>query len=186
MPHESSHEGDILMKLTTPLTQHQLASLHANDLVYISGTIYTARDAAHKRLIDDINNHRPLPFDLNNQIIYYVGPTPTPPNRTFGSAGPTTAYRMDPFTLPLLEGGLKGVIAKGYRSDVVKQAFYDHQAVYFLAIGGAGALLGSCVVASKVIAYEDLKTEAIYELQVKDFPVIVAYDLYGKDAYNKK
>jgi fumarate hydratase subunit beta len=174
------------MKLTTPLTQQQLASLKANDILSLSGTIYTARDAAHKRLIQDIKDNKALPFDLNNQIIYYVGPSPTPPNQTFGSAGPTTASRMDPYTLTLLEHGLKGVIAKGYRSPEVQQAFLDHQAVYLLAIGGAGALLGNCVVCSKIIAYEELGAEAIHKLEVKDFPVIVAYDIYGNNAYNKK
>lgn len=174
------------MKLTTPLTLEQLSLLKANDLVTLSGTIYTARDAAHKRLIQDIKDNTPLPFDLKNQILYYVGPSPTPPNQSFGSAGPTTASRMDPYTDILLQHGLKGVIAKGYRSEAVRQSFLDHQAVYLLAIGGAGALLGQCVVSSSVIAYDDLGAEAIHKLEVKDFPVIVAFDLYGHNAYEKK
>ncbi len=174
-----------MITLNTPLTDNQLTPLKANDFVHITGKIFTARDAAHKRLIQDLKDKKPLPFDLKNQILYYVGPSPTPPHLTFGSAGPTTASRMDPYTITLLDQGLKGVIAKGYRSSIVKQAFFDHQAIYFVAIGGAGALLGSCVVASKVIAYEDLGAEAIYELDVKDFPVIVCYDLHGHDAYKK-
>lgn len=174
------------MKLTTPLTKQQLSSLKANDFVYLTGTIYTGRDAAHKRIIQDINDKKPLPFDVENQILYYVGPSPTPPHLTFGSAGPTTASRMDSYTPILLEHGLKGVIAKGYRSPEVRQSFLDHQAVYLLAIGGAGALLGSCVLSSEVVAYEDLGTEAIHKLEVKDFPVIVAYDIYGNNIYQKK
>jgi len=174
------------MKLTTPLNKQQLSLLKANDLVSLTGTIYTARDAAHKRLIQDMKDKKPLPFEINNQIIYYVGPSPTPPLHTFGSAGPTTASRMDPYTPTLLEHGLKGVIAKGYRSQEVRQAFFEHQAVYLLAIGGAGALLGNCVISSEIIAYEDLGAEAIHKLEVKDFPLIVAYDVYGNNAYDKK
>ncbi len=172
-----------MIRLKTPLDNKQLSQLKANDFIYISGFIYTARDAAHKRLIDDIMHNRPLPFDLNNQILYYVGPSPTPAHLKFGSAGPTTASRMDPYTPTLLKHGIKAVIAKGYRSEEVRQSFYDHQAVYLLAIGGAGALLGNCVIDSKVIAYDDLGTEAIRRLEVVDFPVIVAYDLQNNDAY---
>lgn len=172
-----------MIKIHTPLDHQQMQQLHANDFVHITGKIYTARDAAHKRLIADIQHGRALPFDLKDQILYYVGPSPTPPHLSFGSAGPTTASRMDPYTVTLLQLGIKGIIAKGYRSEEVKQAFLDHKAVYFVAIGGAGALLGSCVVSSKVIAYDDLGAEAIYELDVKDLPVIVCYDLHGHDAY---
>lgn len=174
------------MKLTTPLTHQQLSLLKANDLISLTGTIYTARDAAHKRLIQDIKDNKALPFDIENQLLYYVGPSPTPPSKSFGSAGPTTASRMDPYTITLLEHGLKGVIAKGYRSQEVHQAFIKHQAVYLLAIGGAGALLGSCVQSSEVIAYADLGAEAIHKLEVKDFPLIVAYDIYGNNVYDKK
>ena len=174
-----------MIKLTTPLSHEQLEPLRASDFVHISGKIYTARDAAHKRLMQDLKNNKDLPFDLTDQILYYVGPSPTPPHLTFGSAGPTTANRMDPYTPTLLDKGLKGIIGKGYRSLEVQQSFFDHQAVYFVAIGGAGALLGSCVMASRIIAYEDLGAEAIYELDVKDFPVIVCYDLHKNDAYKK-
>lgn len=173
-----------MITLKTPLTNKQLKGLKANDFIYISGEIYTARDAAHKRLIDDIENNRPLPFDLQDKILYYVGPSPTPKHLRFGSAGPTTASRMDSFTPTLLKHGIKAIIGKGYRSPEVLESFYENQAVYLLAIGGAGALLGNCVMTSEVIAYPDLASEAIHRLVVKDFPVIVGYDLYKNDAYD--
>lgn len=175
-----------MITLKTPLDQKQLQKLKSNDFVYITGEIYTARDAAHKRLVADLKANRPLPFDLKDKILYYVGPSPTPSHLNFGSAGPTTASRMDPYTPLLLEHGIKAVIAKGYRSEEVRQAFFDHQAVYLLAIGGSGALLGNCVVESEVIAYDDLGTEAIQRLIVKDFPVIVAFDLAFNNAYDLK
>ncbi len=175
-----------MIRLKTPLTMKQLKGLKANDFVYISGEIFTARDAAHKRLIDDIENGRELPFDLQNAILYYVGPSPTPEHLKFGSAGPTTASRMDRFTPTILEHGVKAIIAKGYRSDAVLQSFYENQAVYLLAIGGAGALLGNCVLESEIIAYHDLASEAIHRLVVKDFPVIVGFDLDQNDAYKLK
>ncbi len=175
-----------MITLKTPLNQQQLKKLKANDFVYITGEIYTARDAAHKRLIADLKANKELPFDLKNKILYYVGPSPTPEHLRFGSAGPTTASRMDPYTPTLLEHGIKAIIAKGYRSEEVRQSFFDNQAVYLLAIGGAGALLGNCVIDSEVIAYDDLGTESIRRLVVKDFPVIVAFDLEFNNAYDLK
>ncbi len=172
-----------MIKIQTPLDQNLINELQAGDLVFISGTMYTARDAAHKRMIDDLNTTGSLPFDITNQILYYVGPSPTPPRQTFGSAGPTTAGRMDAYTPTLLDLGLKMIIAKGYRNDAVKQSLLKNQAVYLVAIGGAGAMLGKCVKHSEVIAYEDLGPEAIYRLEVEDFPAIVCWDTQGNDAY---
>jgi fumarate hydratase subunit beta len=172
-----------MIQITTPLNQSQINVLQAGDLVFISGTIYTARDAAHKRMIDDLNTKGSLPFDINNQILYYVGPSPTPPGQNFGSAGPTTAGRMDAYTPTLLDLGLKMIIAKGYRNDTVKQSLLKNRAVYLVAIGGAGAMLGKCVKSSEVIAYEELGPEAIYKLEVENFPAIVCWDTQGNDAY---
>lgn len=172
-----------MIQITTPLNQSQINELQAGDLVFISGTVYTARDAAHKRMIDDLNTKGSLPFDINNQILYYVGPSPTPPGQNFGSAGPTTASRMDAYTPTLLDLGLKMIIAKGYRNDTVKQSLLKNQAVYLVAIGGAGAMLGKCVKSSEIIAYEELGPEAIYKLEVENFPAIVCWDTQGNDAY---
>ena len=172
-----------MIQITTPLNQSQINELQAGDLVFITGTVYTARDAAHKRMIDDLNAKGSLPFDINNQILYYVGPSPTPPGQNFGSAGPTTASRMDAYTPTLLDLGLKMIIAKGYRNDTVKQSLLKNQAVYLVAIGGAGAMLGKCVKSSEIIAYEELGPEAIYKLEVENFPAIVCWDTQGKDAY---
>ena len=172
-----------MIKIHTPLNQDLINELQAGDLVFISGTMYTARDAAHKRMIVDLSTKGSLPFDIANQILYYVGPSPTPPGQSFGSAGPTTAGRMDVYTPTLLDLGLKMIIAKGYRNDAVKQSLLKNQAVYLVAIGGAGAMLGKCVKHSEVIAYEDLGPEAIYKLEVEDFPAIVCWDTRGNDAY---
>lgn len=172
-----------MIQITTPLNQSQINELQAGDLVFITGTVYTARDAAHKRMIDDLNAKGSLPFDINNQILYYVGPSPTPPGQNFGSAGPTTASRMDAYTPTLLDLGLKMIIAKGYRNDTVKQSLLKNQAVYLVAIGGAGAMLGKCVKSSEIIAYEELGPEAIYKLEVENFPAIVCWDTQGNDAY---
>lgn len=172
-----------MIQITTPLKQEELNRLQAGDLVFISGTVYTARDAAHKRMIEDLSRSGSLPFDIRNQILYYVGPSPTPPGQTFGSAGPTTASRMDVYTPTLLELGLKMIIAKGYRNDTVKQSLLKNQAVYLVAIGGAGAMLGKCVKNSEIIAYEELGPEAIYKLEVENFPAIVCWDTQGNDAY---
>lgn len=172
-----------MIQITTPLKQEELNQLQAGDLVFISGTVYTARDAAHKRMFEDLSRSGSLPFDIQNQILYYVGPSPTPPGQTFGSAGPTTASRMDVYTPTLLELGLKMIIAKGYRNDTVKQSLLKNQAVYLVAIGGAGAMLGKCVKNSEIIAYEELGPEAIYKLEVENFPAIVCWDTKGNDAY---
>jgi fumarate hydratase subunit beta len=172
-----------MIQLHTPLKQEQINELQAGDLVFLSGTIYTARDAAHKRMIEDLQSKGQLPFDIRNQTLYYVGPSPTPPNQNFGSAGPTTSGRMDAYTPTLLDMGLKLIIGKGYRNDEVKQSLIKNQAVYLVAIGGAGAMLGRCVKNSEVIAYEDLGAEAIYKLEVENFPVIVCWDTKGNDAY---
>ncbi|MCX7914033.1 MAG: Fe-S-containing hydro-lyase [Thermodesulfovibrionales bacterium] len=165
----------------TPLTDNIISSLRAGDLVTITGYIYTARDAAHKRLVELIRNKQPLPFDINGSIIYYVGPTPPKPGKVIGSAGPTTSSRLDPYTPYLLEMGLKGMIGKGGRGNLVKEAIIKHKAVYFIATGGAGALLSKHIKSSEIVAYEDLGPEAIRKLFVENFPVIVAIDIYGQD-----
>lgn len=171
-------------RLTTPLTEELLASLRAGMPVLISGVIYTGRDAAHKRLCDLIAKGEPLPLDLRGQVIYYVGPTPAKPGQVIGSAGPTTSYRMDPFTPTLLEMGLKGSIGKGKRAPEVIEAMEEYKAVYFVAVGGAGALLAKRIKSCEVVAYEDLGPEAIRRLEVEDFPAIVANDIYGNDFYD--
>jgi fumarate hydratase subunit beta len=169
------------MKISTPLTIETIKQLKAGERVYITGTIYTARDAAHQRLIELVKQNKPLPFEIKGQIIYYVGPTPAKPNQVIGSAGPTTSYRMDPYTIPLLELGLKGMIGKGERSQVVKDAIKEHQAVYLGAVGGAAALIAKSIKKVEVIAYPDLGAEAIHQLEVIDFPAIVVNDSYGHD-----
>jgi fumarate hydratase subunit beta len=151
--------------------------------VTISGDVYTARDAAHKRLVDLIEAGEPLPMPLEGQVIYYVGPSPAPPGRVIGAAGPTTSYRMDAYTPKLLALGLRGMIGKGKRSEEVKQAIMRHGAVYFAAIGGAGALMAKSVQSARVIAYEDLGPEAIRVLRVEALPVIVVNDTLGNDLY---
>ncbi len=168
-------------KITTPLTDEIVSSLNAGDIVYLTGYIFTARDAAHKRLVELIKNNQPLPFDINGAVIYYVGPTPPKPGKVIGSAGPTTASRVDPYTPYLLEKGLKGMIGKGARSQTVKDAMKTHKAVYFIATGGAAALLSIHIKSSEIVAYEDLGPEAIRRLYVEDFPVIVANDINGRD-----
>ncbi len=169
--------------ITPPLTDEDVASLRAGDRVLITGYIYTARDAAHKRMMELIKKGEDLPFDVKGQIIYYVGPAPAKPGYVIGSAGPTTASRMDPFTPPLLKLGLKGMIGKGQRSEEVKKAMQEYGAVYFEAVGGAGALLARRIKSVEIIAYEDLGPEAIRKLYVEEFPVIVAVDMYGNDLF---
>ncbi|MEG1560299.1 MAG: Fe-S-containing hydro-lyase [Clostridia bacterium] len=173
------------IKLSVPFTEECARLLNIGDSVLISGTIYTARDAAHARLTALLDEGHPLPFDITNAIIYYVGPTPAKPGAVIGSAGPTTSYRMDAYAVKLLEAGLRGMIGKGKRDDKVKQAIIDNHGVYFAAIGGAGALLSSHIVSSEIIAYEDLGSEAIRKLKVVDFPVVVAMDSYGHDLYKE-
>lgn len=171
-------------RITTPLTAEKVKDLKAGDSVLLSGTIYAARDAAHKRLIELLDKGEELPIDVTDAIIYYVGPTPTKPGMTFGSAGPTTSYRMDAYTPQLLEKGLKGMVGKGLRSEAVVEAMKENTAVYFAAIGGAAALIGKCVKASELVAYEDLGAEAIRKLQVEDFPLVVVIDSEGNNLYN--
>ena len=170
-------------KIQLPLTNESVQSLKAGDVVLLSGRILTARDAAHKRLIGELESGKPLPVDLTNETIYYVGPAPAKEGNPIGPAGPTTSGRMDPFTLPLLELGVKGLIGKGYRSDRVKQGLIDHQAVYFAAVGGAAALLARQIKSAEIVAYADLGTEAIRRLEIEAFPVIVVNDCFGGDAY---
>ena len=170
-------------KITTPLTDEILKDLKAGDNVLISGIIYTGRDAAHKRLVELVEKGEELPFDINGQIIYYVGPTPPKPGQVIGSAGPTTSYRMDKYAPILIEKGLKGMIGKGTRGKNVIDAMVKYKAVYFAAIGGAGALIAKCIKKAEVIAYEDLGPEAIRKLEVENFPVIVVNDIYGNDLY---
>lgn len=166
-----------------PVSKEKLKELHAGDYVYISGTIYTARDAAHKRMQECLDKGESLPFDMADNIIYYMGPSPAREGRPIGSAGPTTSSRMDKYTPTLLDMGMGGMIGKGKRSAQVIDAIVNNGAVYFAAVGGAGALLSKSIVASEVIAYEDLGTEAIRKLEVKDFPVIVVVDSQGNNLY---
>jgi fumarate hydratase subunit beta len=172
------------IKLQTPLKDEDLENLKIGDQVLINGVVYTARDAAHKKLMETLKTGGELPFDLTGQIIYYVGPSPESPGRVIGSAGPTTAGRMDPYTPALLGRGLKGMIGKGQRSREVIKSLVDHRAVYFVAVGGAAALLAERITECRTIAYDDLGTEAIRQLVLVDFPVIVANDIYGKDLFS--
>jgi fumarate hydratase subunit beta len=171
------------IKLTTPLTKEKVKSLKAGQQVLITGTIYTGRDAAHLRLINAINNNEPLPFDVENNIMYYVGPAPAKPGEVIGSCGPTTSYRMDDLTVPLLELGLTGMIGKGKRNDTVVEGMKKYGAVYFAAIGGAGALIANSVEQVEIIAYEDLGAEAIRKMDVVDFPCVVVIDANGNNMY---
>ncbi len=169
--------------IKTPISKEDANDLCAGDYVYITGTIYTARDAAHKRMYEAVKEGKSLPIDLTDHIIYYMGPSPAREGRSIGSAGPTTASRMDKYTPDFLDMGLKGMIGKGKRTASVQEAIIRNGAVYFAAVGGAGALLSRSIKSSKIIAYEDLGTEAIRELQVEDFPVIVVIDSKGNDLY---
>ena len=169
--------------INTPLSEEIAEKLKAGDLVYISGTIYSARDAAHARLLQLQQDGLQLPFDIKDQIIYYLGPTPARPGKVIGSAGPTTSSRMDKYTPALLGSGLRGMIGKGRRSDSVVDSIISNKAIYFLATGGAGALLSDRIKESEVIAFDDLGTEAIRKLRVEDFPVIVGIDCEGNDIY---
>ncbi len=168
-----------------PLDAETISGLRAGDFVYITGTIYTARDAAHKRMSEALAKNEMLPITLENNIIYYLGPSPASEGRPIGSAGPTTSGRMDKYTPELLDLGLKGMIGKGKRSAAVKEAIIRNGCVYFAAIGGAGALLSKAITESEIIAFEDLGTEAIRKLEVLDFPVIVVMDANGNDLYEQ-
>ena len=172
------------MEIQTPLTREKCLTLSAGDKVYLTGTIYTARDQAHKRIVETIKRGEKEPFPLTDNIIFYVGPTPPKPNEVIGSAGPTTSYRMDSYTPYLLDHGLKGMIGKGERSEEVIASIIKNKAIYLVAIGGAGALLSSSIQEAEVIAYPDLGPEAIYKLKVEKFPCIVAIDCNGNNLYD--
>jgi fumarate hydratase subunit beta len=171
--------------LTPPLDAKSLAIMHAGDRVLITGVIYTGRDAAHKRMFELLKEGKPLPIDLQGQIIYYVGPTPARPGKVAGSAGPTTSGRMDAYAPLLIEHGLKGMIGKGSRSQEVIEAMVKHKAVYLAAVGGAGALISKTITSSKVIAWEELGPEAIRAMEVQEFPAVVINDIYGNDLYKQ-
>ena len=171
------------ISVTVPMSQETARSLRAGDSVLLSGVIYTARDAAHKRLCELAEQGKPLPLDVTDGVIYFVGPTPAKPGEVIGSAGPTTSYRMDAYSPTLIEMGLTGMIGKGKRSDAVVDAMKQHGAVYFGAIGGCGALLSRCIKKAEVIAYEDLGAEAIRRLEVENFPVVVIIDSFGNNLY---
>lgn len=168
-------------EIRLPLTEDAIAGLHAGDHVTLTGVIYTARDAAHKRLIEALDRGEPLPIDIKGAVIYYVGPTPERPGRAIGAAGPTTSMRLNPYTPRLLEQGLKATIGKGGRNQAVREALKKYRGVYFIAVGGTGALLSKRIKKAEVVAYEDLGTEAIRRLEVEGFPVVVANDMYGND-----
>lgn len=172
-----------MIELETPLTEEKIINLKAGDQILLSGIIYTARDAAHKRLVELIQNNAPLPFEIKNSTIYYVGPTPTKPGENFGSGGPTTSGRMDKYAPVLLDLGLKGMIGKGFRNNQVKDSIIKNKAVYFGAIGGTGALISGCIKESKVIAFDDLGPEAIRKLIVEKMPFTVVIDSNGNDLY---
>ena len=172
-------------RISVPLSNEDAKSLKSGDYVYLTGTIYTARDAAHKRMQECLDKGEALPLSMDNNVIYYMGPSPAREGRPIGSAGPTTASRMDKYAPALLDLGLKGMIGKGKRSPEVIDAIKRNGAVYFAAVGGAGALLSKSITESEVIAYDDLGTEAIRRLQVRDFPVIVVIDSEGNNLYEK-
>ncbi len=171
--------------LKAPFTDTMIHSLKAGDMVYISGTIYTARDAAHKRLFEMLAEGQPMPFDFQGQVVYYAGPCPAKPGKPIGSVGPTTGGRMDAYSPKLIEEGLKVMIGKGSRNRAVVEALKQYNGVYFAAIGGAAALMAKCVKSAEIIAFDDLGTEAIRKLEVEELPVIVVIDCNGNNAYEK-
>ena len=172
-----------MIKLTTPFDEEKALSLKAGDSVLLSGIIYTGRDAAHKRLVEMVKRNEELPFDVKDQIIYFVGPTPAKPGQVFGSGGPTTSGRMDAYSPTMLSLGLRGMIGKGYRNQNVKDAIIEYKGVYFGAIGGAGAYIGKCIKSCEIIAFDDLGPEAIRKLEVVDLPLTVIIDSHGNDLY---
>ncbi|RQD73660.1 MAG: Fe-S-containing hydro-lyase [Candidatus Syntrophonatronum acetioxidans] len=172
-------------RINLPLQDKEVRELKRGDRLLLSGTLYTARDAAHKRLLEAMEKGKELPIALEGQIIYYTGPTPPPPGKVIGSAGPTTSTRMDSLTIPLLERGLKGMIGKGSRSQEIKKALQKFGALYMAAVGGAGAFLSQKIKTAELVAFEDLGPEAIYQLKVEDFPVVVINDVYGGDLYEE-
>lgn len=169
--------------ISIPLNMEEIENLRAGDYVKLSGVIYTARDAAHKRMAETLERGEELPIKIKDAVIYYMGPSPARPGRPIGSAGPTTASRMDKYAPKLLDLGMKGMIGKGKRTDEVKDAIVRNKGIYFAAVGGVGALLSKRILSSEVVAYEDLGTEAIRKLEVKDFPVIVVIDSKGNNLY---
>lgn len=173
------------IEIHTPLTDASVEALHSGDAVLISGILYTARDAAHKRMVETLDRGGALPMDLNGQVLFYAGPTPAKPGRPIGSIGPTTSGRMDAYTPRLLELGLKGVIGKGIRSEEIRKAMLSKRVVYFGAIGGAAALLAQTVRKADVVAYAHLGPEAVYRLEVYHFPALVVYDLHGGNLYRE-
>lgn len=173
----------MIKKIALPLTKKSLESLKAGNNLLLSGVLYVARDAAHHRMIEALDKKESLPFDIKGQTLYYMGPSPAPPGKVIGSAGPTTSARMDPYTPRLLAAGLKGMIGKGVRSAEVKKALKKYQAVYMAAVGGAGALISKTIIKSEVVAYPELGPEAVLKLQVKNFPATVINDIYGGDLY---
>jgi len=173
------------INIKTPLNEETIKKLKAGDQVFITGVIYTARDAAHKRLVEALEKGEKLPFDLTNQTVYYMGPSPAKPGQAIGSAGPTTSGRMDSYAPKLMAAGLKGMIGKGNRSQAVKDAIKKHRAIYFAAIGGAGALISKSIKKAEVIAYEEFGAEAIRRLEVENFPATVINDIYGGDLYEQ-
>jgi fumarate hydratase subunit beta len=175
----------MVKKVTLPLTDETVSELKAGDNVLLSGVMYVARDAAHKRMIEALEQGKPLPFDVKGQTIYYMGPSPAKPGQPIGSAGPTTSGRMDAYSPRLLAEGIKGMIGKGMRSQAVKDTMKKDKAVYFAAIGGAGALISKSIKKAEVIAYEELGAEAIRRLEVEDFPATVINDIYGGDLYEE-
>jgi fumarate hydratase subunit beta len=177
----SGSEEKSSKRIQLPLTQKAVAGLRAGDQVRLSGVIYAARDAAHRRLVEALERGDPPPFDITGAVIYYVGPTPARPGRVIGAAGPTTAMRLNPYTPILMKHGLKAAIGKGGRNQAVKEALKQYKGVYFIVVGGLGALLSKRIKKAEMVAYEDLGTEAVRRLEVEDFPVIVANDMYGND-----
>ncbi len=173
------------VRITTPLTAEITEKLSIGQQVLINGVIYTGRDAAHKKLVELMDNNEDLPFDLEGQIIYYVGPSPARPGKVIGSAGPTTSGRMDAYTPKLLSRGLKGMIGKGSRSPEVLDSIKENKAIYFAAVGGAAALISKCIKKCEVVAYPELGPEAIHRLEVEDLPVIVVNDVVGRDLYKQ-
>lgn len=177
--------NDLEVRVTMPLTDEDVRQLNIGDHVRISGVIYTARDAAHNRMIQTLDEGGELPIDVKGQLIYYVGPTPARPGRASGAFGPTTSMRMDPFTPRLLEAGLKACMGKGNRGPEVREALQQNTAVYFMAVGGAGAMLSQFIRKVEVVAYEDLGTESLKRVEVEDFPAVVMDDCYGRDLLNE-
>ena len=175
----------MVKKIMLPLTEETLASLKAGDNILLTGTMYVGRDAAHKRMVEALEQGRPLPFDVKGQVIYFMGPSPARPGQPIGSAGPTTSGRMDSYSPRLIAEGLKGMIGKGMRSQEVKDAMRKYQVVYLAAIGGAAALISKTIKKSEVIAYQELGAEAIRRLEVEDFPATVVNDIYGGDLYQE-